>query len=97
MHQDCIDQMYWNDLDAFPQLAISKSPPWKFSYKADYKPKELPLLKKAIVAGWGKVIFPTYHPPDEAAPYTFININPYTQQIKAFQIILLIQVPNELL
>lgn len=39
-------------------------------YEADNKPKRLPVLKKAIIAGWGKVIFPTYQPPDEAAPRT---------------------------
>lgn len=54
----------------FPQLEISETVPIKVQhYEADDKPKQLPILNKAIITR-GIIIFPTDRLTDGAAPWT---------------------------
>lgn len=67
--------LYWQNLlkwlGSISQLAISETAPIKFQhYGADNKPKQLPILNKAIITSWYLIIFPTDHLTDEAPPWT---------------------------
>lgn len=62
VHLYCIDQIYWNDLAPFPQLAISESSVEVLCYETDNKPKMVANTKQSNHNWLGHHYFSNLHP-----------------------------------